>query len=421
MGKNMYKIFDRFNNGQRSLLLLLLLGSGVTRAQEASQGNTTLFNGAEMTVFGNYHFATGGAGTQPGIVATLRTAPFGVLQFANASLVVNGANDANHIDGYVSNLGQGKFVYPVGDNGKYAPFAATAANTVGAYFSADPNVAVTSLVSGGNYAALPTGAPFSTDNVAANMAAVSTKEYWDINGANASAITLTWNEASDVAGLTSNELQNLTIAGWNATTSQWELISSAVDGTSLLGGESSLTSGSITTLTDIVPNTYSVYTLASGISIVPNLTVSVEIDNQNFIAGQSRDFALYLFETNDVETSGTVMVRIARVSGWDIKIPDIELSATNQSGTAGSVAVNGGTPHENEKWLFRQTSGFIIATLKPEYTISNYGMSTLGLVATVKEGTTVGTLQSINAILVDGSGGEIDNTDNLFISNLTFN
>jgi hypothetical protein len=422
MWKNMYKILDRINTGQCPiLLLLLLLWAHMSNAQQASQGNTTIYNGAEMTLFGNYEFATGGAGIQPGIVATLRTAPYGVLKFANANLLVTGANHANHIDGYVSNLGNGKFIYPVGDNGNYAPFAATAANTVGAYFLADPNVAVTSMVSGEDYVALPAGAPFNTANLSAKMTAVSAKEYWDINGSEATAITLTWNDASDIEGLTSDNLQNLSIAGWNASTSKWEFIASVVDGTSLLGATSSLTSGSITTITDIIPDTYSVYTFASGASMLPNLATTVDIDNQNFTLGQSRDFVVYLFETNGAETSGTVMLRIARQSGWDFTVPGITLSGTDQSGISGNVAVGGGTPHENGNWLFKQNTGFITVTLKPGSTIPMNGMSSIGLKATVKAGTSPKTAQNLSIAIVDGSGGEIDSSDNLYITTITAN
>ena len=54
-------------------------------------------------------------------------------------------------------------------------------------------------------------------------------------------------------------LSSLTIVGWNGT--QWVSLASTVDGTSLLGGTSSLTTGSITTNLALVPDTYTVYTL----------------------------------------------------------------------------------------------------------------------------------------------------------------
>jgi hypothetical protein len=53
----------------------------------------------------------------------------------------------------------------------------------------------------------------------------------------------------------------LSVLGWNGT--QWVAIASTVDTTSLLGGSSTLTSGSITTNAALVPDTYEVYTLGT--------------------------------------------------------------------------------------------------------------------------------------------------------------
>jgi hypothetical protein len=85
-------------------------------------------------------------------------------------------------------------------------------------------------------------------------------EYWDVNGTVASNISLTWNSASTIQSLTAEKLSNLTIVGWDG--SKWVKIPSAVDVTSIMGSTSTFTSGSITTTSPIIPNTYSVYTLA---------------------------------------------------------------------------------------------------------------------------------------------------------------
>ncbi|GGH31253.1 hypothetical protein GCM10007423_19990 [Dyadobacter endophyticus] len=247
---------------------LLLLGH-LAHAQEGSQGNTTIFGGAQMSFFGNHNFVTGGGGTQPGVILTERaTGSFGVLNFAGDNLTSVGASDAGYVDGYVRKYGAGTFVFPVGDNGALGQFAASADGTMGAYFHTDPNTAATSnLFTGANYAALPNGGPFATASVGQNVEVVSIIEYWDIDGANATPLTLTWDAGSAIASLTGGNLAKLTIAGWNGT--QWVAIPSKVDVTSILGGSGSLAEGSITTTSSLAPDSYTAYTFASLILPLP--------------------------------------------------------------------------------------------------------------------------------------------------------
>ena len=199
-------------------------------------------------------FTTQATLAQSGIVVTKRTAPIGVVSFSTSS-VVSGISDAKHIDGYVKKFGSTNFIFPVGDNNIYRPFAAAADGTTGAYFLENPNGA-----------AVPSGGPFNISLKENSVASVSTREFWDIDGTNPTRITLTWNAASNVGLLTGSVLDVLTIVGWNSGNGRWEKINSVVDQSSLLGGSSTLTSGSITSSDSIVPNTYSIYTLAAGTS-----------------------------------------------------------------------------------------------------------------------------------------------------------
>ena len=155
----------------------------------------------------------------------------------------------------------------MGDNGFYGPFAAAGDATDGAYYHSDPTSAITDDLGGGNYPALPAGGPFPSAIFEATLQAVSTIEYWDINGTNTASITLTWDDGSNISGLTTAQLDKLTIAGWNG--SQWVPIASKVDATSLLGGASSFIAGSITTLSGLAPNSYAAYTFASRVTPLP--------------------------------------------------------------------------------------------------------------------------------------------------------
>ena len=147
---------------------------------------------------------------QNGIVVTKRTAPIGVVSFS-ASSVLTGISNSKHIDGYVKKNGTTTFTFPVGDNGVYRPFAAGSDGTTGAYFRENANSAT-----------VPSGGPFTISNIDATLANVNAVEFWDINGSNASLITLTWNEASGISALTGSNLAQLTVAGWNTNSSQWE-------------------------------------------------------------------------------------------------------------------------------------------------------------------------------------------------------
>jgi hypothetical protein len=188
---------------------------------------------------------------QNGIVVTERNSPPGVVSFS-ANSTLTGVSNTKHVDGYVKKFGTTHFTFPVGDNGVYRPFAAEADETVGAYYKTDPGAAT-----------LPSGAPFSTSSKETAIKTVSNKEYWDVNGANSSKLSFTWDAASDISALTEQSLENLSLVGWNNNTLKWEIITSTVDEVALLGGTSSLSKGSISTVEKIIPNQYRAYTFAA--------------------------------------------------------------------------------------------------------------------------------------------------------------
>ena len=395
------------------LIAVLMMMTVVAFAQQGSQGNTTIFAGAQMTFFGNHNFATGGAGVLAGIVNTERTTSpsgtgYGVLNYANASLVVTGANDANHVDGYVRNLGAGKFVYPVGDNGVYGPFAATAANTVGAYFHVNPSVAITSKPGGGDYPVLPSIGPFPSDSVTMAVNNVSTVEYWDIDGAAVSRITLSWNAQSNISAITGGSLSKLTIVGWSPSLGKWVKIPATIDAASIIdGGGATLTTGSITTNSSIIPNNFTVYTLAAQ---VPDLTPTTDIDELSFFTdGTSRDFIVNLYEIENVDATGQIRFRLTKLSAFTITYP-----------TTNTVSnVFGGIANENANWTFTENTGFITVTSKPGVIIPAGGQALIGFNITRKQGTPPGNSQNITATIIGGSGGEVNTTNNQVVTTVT--
>jgi hypothetical protein len=232
---------------------------------------------------------------QTGSITTARTLPRGVISFSES--VTTGIGPGKFIDGYVKKYGSSVFIFPVGHLGVSQPFAAAADGTTGAYFHENPDLAT-----------LPSGAPYLVRNRDLVLARVRPTGFWDIDGANATRLTLTWGATSEVGTLTDHNLSRLTIAGWNTATARWENIPSSIDPVSLTGGVSSLVAGSITTTLALAPNTYSVYSLAQTVSgplPVTLLSFSVVSD------GESRAVLNWqtTFETNshyfDIEHSIT--------------------------------------------------------------------------------------------------------------------
>lgn len=280
--KNTY-INPVLKNGWNKVMtgLLFLASVTISHAQQGSTGNTYIFGGAEMTFFGAHDFANAGSGSLPGIIGTVRGPSMGILNFAAGSSHIGGS-DAAHVDGYVRKYGSTPFIFPVGDNGNYGPFAAAADGTTGAYYSGDATTAVTSNLGGGNYSVLPTGGPFPVATFDLLLNAVSPVEYWDIDGANATPLTLTWDAASAISTLTGGSLAKLTISGWDGA--KWVPLSSTVDPTSVLGGTSDLSAGSITTTSSIVPDTYTAYTLAARVSPLPVTLTSFNVFKEGNVA-----------------------------------------------------------------------------------------------------------------------------------------
>ncbi|MEN9609256.1 MAG: hypothetical protein RLZZ628_70 [Bacteroidota bacterium] len=226
-------------------------------SQSGSFGNLFVHAQGEMAIHGVHQFGNGATGVLPGIIGTERVGANSIVSFVG-SATGTGASNTTHIDGYVRKYGIGAFTFPIGDNGKYRPcsissMANAAEMTTAAYFNADPNTAITSNLAGGNYGALPTGAPFNPNLKASDVQTVGNIEYWDINGVAAVQLTLSYDATSAIAALTNNDLSKLTIVGWNGT--QWISIPSTATG--------SVTSGTIKTNAAITPNAYNVYTFAA--------------------------------------------------------------------------------------------------------------------------------------------------------------
>jgi len=253
----MHKIIHKKLIGlSAGLCLSLSLMTDPAAAQSSSQGNTVIYEGTQMTVFGAHTFLTGGAGIQPGIIKANRAVSPGILGFGTSGSYT-GQNNANHVDGYVSKDGTSAFVFPVGDGTRLRTIGISAPSTSGvykaAYWSEDAAVAT-----------LPAGAPFphtDSDDMSTDVTGVSSVEYWDVDGAGAVNITLTWDAASNLSALASSNIVNLLIVGYNPATSQWESLGKAGGTTGTLAGTGSITANGV------IPDNYSAITFGANIAL----------------------------------------------------------------------------------------------------------------------------------------------------------
>jgi len=229
---------------------LALFGYGICTAQV--QNNSSIFvsdNSNFYVASGDYNF-----GSSPATSQTTKTAStYGVMSFASGT-TTSGVGNSHNVNGYVRTYGTAQFIFPIGSGTVYAPAAAIPSLATGvdaAYYAANPSAVGITLGTGATK--------------------VSTIEYWMIKGA-ASRISLTWRAASSITALTDGALANLTILGWNG--SNWEIINSAYDVTSILGGTSTFASGSITSTTNVTLSTYTAFALGKKVEACTDLITS---------------------------------------------------------------------------------------------------------------------------------------------------
>lgn len=204
-------------------------------------GTTQIHPGGHYGVYNTTNFVSG-------YLVTPRNLPGDNVLF-NAGSGHTGSSNSSHVNGYVEKVGNTAFNFPTGNGTKLRTVGISApasGSFRAAYWSVSPGVAT-----------LPTGAPFPTSNVGTGVVAVSNKEYWDVDGASAVSVTLTWDAASKADSLASQVATNLVVVGYNPTTSKWENLGNAGGVAGTLTGAGSVTAN------NVVPNTYSAFTIGA--------------------------------------------------------------------------------------------------------------------------------------------------------------
>ncbi|MEY3249738.1 MAG: hypothetical protein RL742_1781, partial [Bacteroidota bacterium] len=222
----------------------------------------------------------------------------------------NGAS--SHVNGYAAWSGQGPFVLPIGNGTRQMPVELEGdCSTLfqAAYFSGDPGSAT-----------LPADAPFSTTSKPAGVT-VSQKEYWDINGAAATPITLFFDADSDL-DLIAADLSELVILGWDGTA--WvSLGQSASLGT--LDGDGFISSD------PVIPDNYSVYTIGALAAITcPADTTLNTGDEMDYNCSVS-----LLLNHPDLDDNAPVTLSIAFAAGMPTPVGSLPVGGTvTENGSA---------------------------------------------------------------------------------------
>ena len=316
-----------------------------------------------------------------GLVTTDRSDLSHFLHFLHGS-AVTGDSATRHVDGYAAWSGTGDFTLPTGDGGKLGKvgLAGSCGSTFkAAYFKGDPGSA-----------ALPTGAPFSTGERGEGLCAVSDVEYWDVDGADSTAVTLHFDAASDLDSI-ATDTSELVVAGWDGM--KWvNLGKSAVSGS--LAGGGSVTSG------PVVPDQYTAFTFGVYDKTAPSATC--------------QDVTVYLDATGNGSTAATAVddgstdaCGIASLVLSDSTFNCDDLSASNiTTGTTVTLTVT----DDNDNTATCTASVTVLDTINPSATCQDV---TVYLDATGNGSTT--------ATAVDDGSTDACGIASLVLSDSTFN
>ena len=211
----------------------------------ANDGGVDLITAISTT--NNTNFVTGD-------FRTAKNLPTLGLNFIGDAFTV-GESDLSKVDGYAIIQDIQSFMFPVGDAEfiRTLTLNSTGINTLArcAYFYEDVNA--------------PSFFPgYNTALKTRDIAAISPFEFWHLEGAVPSQVTLTWNARSDLASFTLDP-NTITVVGWSKSEGRWLNL-----GNPAISGD--LDSGFVTSL-QFVPDDYAVLTLGSTAEPVELITL----------------------------------------------------------------------------------------------------------------------------------------------------
>ncbi len=346
-------------------------------------GSTSLFNIANtagINIFSSLDF-------QNGITTTTQSLhQAGAIRFQSGASYTGGATDAQHVNGYVSKIGNTAFTFPIGSENDLRTLAIGATSNASNHISAawiTGNPSNTSDPSGGG--------THATTSVTGPITSVATVGFWDfirVAGSGSIPVTVSIPNLSSFAP--ANELR---LVGWNGTS--W------ID----LTGQGTPASGNTenSTLSGVIPENGTITALAVGRALAaPDLTPTLDIGSLTFLTGSpARDFVIRVYEIANVPTTGTVTLLINKLPGFTIGFPT----------TSGTSNTSSPVSNQNSNWTFTESEFFIRVTSKPGVSITKAQSATIGFTVTRNPGTTSRTRQNISVSVVTDAGyqGSLDN------------
>jgi len=172
-----------------------------------------------------------------------------------------GENDVSLVDGYAAMTNKDTFNFPVGDDGRLRPLSISSAEinpfAKCAYFYENPN---TVSVNGKNYL---------INEKDSEYISVSKREFWYLEGAILSSVTLTWDEWSNI-GSFAEFISDVKVVGWHKEQKTWVNLGNINVGGSMVQG--SVTSGVF------IPNDYEIITLGGNDDSLEEF-ITLELDN----------------------------------------------------------------------------------------------------------------------------------------------
>lgn len=209
-----------------------------------------------------------------------------------ANAFYNGESDLTKVNGYAAITNQQNFMFPVGDMDFLRPLTlnSESANPFAkcAYFFDDPNTQSVFSES------------FNTSELDIDVEAVSSTEFWRLEGSVPSTVSISWNERSNMSALT-DDATKIIVVGWSKASQRWiNLEASTVTG--------SLEQGFVTT-ESFTPDDYEIVTF--GISKIPFEPLAKDVLTlDNFFVSANGDGINDSFYVEELEQSPNNMVRI---------------------------------------------------------------------------------------------------------------
>lgn len=150
----------------------------------------------------------------------------------------------------------------------------------------------------------------------------------------------------------------------------------------------------------------------------PDMAPTIQIFSTEFLANAERDFIVNVWELNNgsiVNGEKPVVVKIIKNLNFDITVPGLTLSTSDQDGQNSQSAYGGSNiSNSNGEWTFREDFFAIYITVKPTVSLtraSDGKVGILGFHIKRKAGASMG-VQNLSVEISPYSGGETNTANN---------